>query len=297
MMVPSYLKKGDTILIIGTARAKSKEDLLPAIKILTHWGLSVEFGKNLFKTHHQFAGTDEERAHDLQWAINHKTAKAILIAGGGYGTLRIIDSINFSAFKKYPKWFIGYSDTTIIHSRLQKLNVACIHGTMAFQFPKNKIATNSIKKLLFGEVVNYFVPKNKLNRIGNVKAKIVGGNLSLLYALSGSTDELNTKNKILFIEDLDEQLYHIDRMMLQLKRSGKLKNLKGLIVGGMSDMKDNAIPFGKTAEEIIIDAVKNYKYPVCFNFPAGHIEKNMAIYLGKTANLEVQKNKVTLTYL
>ena len=297
MIVPPYLKKGDTILVIGTARARNKEQLLPAFAILKKWGLVVELGENLFKTHHQFAGTDAERAHDLQWAINHKSAKAILIAGGGYGTLRIIDSINFSPLKKYPKWLIGYSDTTIIHSRLQKLNIACIHGTMAFQFPKNKVATTSIKKLLFNEAVKYFIPKNKLNKIGTAQAQIIGGNLSLLYALSGSIDDLNTKNKILFIEDLDEQLYHIDRMMLQLKRSGKLKNIKGLIVGGMSDMKDNAIPFGKTAEEIILDAVKEYNYPVCFNFPAGHIEKNMAIYMGKTASLLVEKNKVQFNYL
>ncbi len=297
MIVPPYLKKGDTILVIGTARARNKEQLLPAFAILKNWRLVVELGENLFKTHHQFAGTDEERAHDLQWAINHKSAKAILIAGGGYGTLRIIDFVNFSPLKKYPKWLIGYSDTTIIHSRLQKLNIACIHGTMAFQFPKNKVATTSIKKLLFNEAVKYFIPKNKLNKIGAAQAQIIGGNLSLLYALSGSIDDLNTKNKILFIEDLDEQLYHIDRMMLQLKRSGKLKNIKGLIVGGMSDMKDNAIPFGKTAEEIILDAVKEYNYPVCFNFPAGHIEKNMAIYMGKTASLLVEKNKVQFNYL
>ncbi len=297
MIVPPYLIKGDTILVIGTARARNKELLLPAFAILKNWGLVVEIGENLFKTHHQFAGTDAERTHDLQWAINHKGAKAILIAGGGYGTLRIIDSVNFSPLKKHPKWLIGYSDTTVIHSRLQKLNIACIHGTMAFQFPKNKIATTSIKKLLFNEAVNYFIPKNKLNKIGTAQAQIVGGNLSLLYALSGSIDDLNTKNKILFIEDLDEQLYHIDRMMLQLKRSGKLKNIKGLIVGGMSDMKDNAIPFGKTAEEIILDTVKEYNYPVCFGFPSGHIEKNMAIYIGKTASLLVEKNKVQFNYL
>ncbi len=297
MIVPPYLKKGDTILVIGTARARNKEQLLPAFAILKKWGLVVELGENLFKTHHQFAGTDAERTHDLQWAINHKSAKAILIAGGGYGTLRIIDSVNFSPLKKYPKWLIGYSDTTVIHSRLQKLNIACIHGTMAFQFSKNKIATTSIKKLLFNEAVKYFIPKNKLNKIGTAQAQIVGGNLSLLYALSGSVDDLNTKNKILFIEDLDEQLYHIDRMMLQLKRSGKLKDIKGLIVGGMSDMKDNAIPFGKTAEEIILDAVKEYNYPVCFDFPSGHIEKNMAIYIGKTASLLVEKNKVQFNYL
>lgn len=296
-LIPSYLKKGDTIVIIATARARSKEAIQPAIDILKSWGLNVEPGPNAFKTHHQFAGTDKERADDLQWAIDHKTAKAILISGGGYGTLRVIDNVNFKPLLKNPKWIIGYSDTTVLHSRLYHLKIAAIHGTMAFQFLKNEEATLSIKQLLFGQKVNYKINYNKLNRAGVAQAEIVGGNLSLLYALSGSVDDISAKNKILFIEDLDEQLYHIDRMILQLKRAGKLKRLKGLIVGGMSDMKDNAIPFGKTAEEIVLDAVKEYNYPVCFNFPAGHIEKNMALYLGKKAKLDVTKNKVSLNYL
>lgn len=295
-LIPPFLSPGDTILIIATARARSKEAIQPAIEQLTSWGLTVETGKNAFKKHHQFAGTDKERATDLQWAVNHKTARAVLISGGGYGTMRIIDDVNFKNLQKHPKWFIGYSDTTVIQNRLDKLGLASIHGTMAFQFNKNKEATDSVRKLLFGESVAYTIEKNKLNRPGKTKAEITGGNLSLLYALSGSKDEADTKNKILFIEDLDEQLYHIDRMMLQLKRSGKLKHLKGLIVGGLSDMKDNAIPFGKTAEEIVWDAVKEYNYPVCFNFPAGHIEKNMALYFGKKAQLSVTKTGAELIY-
>jgi muramoyltetrapeptide carboxypeptidase len=296
MKQPSFLKSGDTILIIGTARARSQEQVEPAIRILQAWGLKVELGKHLYKKYHQFAGTDEERAEDLQWAIDHKTAKAVLIAGGGYGTLRIIDRVKFTALNKFPKWFIGYSDTTIIQARLQKLKCASIHGPMAFKFLVNEEATNSVKKLLFKDKIDYHVPTNSLNRPGKTQAEVVGGNLSLIYALSGSKDDLNTGGKILFIEDLDEQLYHIDRMMLQLKRSGKLKTLKGLVVGGMTEMKDNAVPYGKTAEEIILDAVKDYKYPVCFGFPAGHIEKNMAFFLGKKAKLVVEKNKVSFNY-
>jgi muramoyltetrapeptide carboxypeptidase len=294
--VPPYLKKGDVILIIATARARNKKQIEPAIEILKAWGLKVEIGKNIYKTDNQFAGTDKERAHDLQWAINHKKAKAILIAGGGYGTLRIIDSVNFKNLLKYPKWIAGYSDTTVIHNRLINLKTACIHSTMAFQFTKNEDATLSLKRLLFGEKIKYAIPKNRLNRVGEAEAEILGGNLSLLYALSGSVDDIATKHKILFIEDLDEQLYHIDRMILQLKRSGKLKSLKGLIVGGMSDMKDNAIPFGKTVEEIILDAVKEYNYPVCFDFPAGHIEQNTALYFGKKARFSVTRSMVTLDY-
>jgi muramoyltetrapeptide carboxypeptidase len=296
-IVPPFLKKGDTILIIGTARARSKEQVQPAIEILKSWGLRVITGKNLYKKHNQFAGTDEERAKDLQWAIDHPTAKAILLSGGGYGTLRIIDRVNFKHLKKNPKWFAGYSDATIIHSRLINMGVCCIHSTMAFQFGVNKKATESLRLALFGEKINYPLKKHRLNRTGKTEGKLVGGNLSILYALSGSEDEIITKNKILFIEDLDEQLYHIDRMMLQLKRSGKLKNLAGLIVGGMSEMKDNAVPFGKTAEEIILDAVKDYNYPVCFNFPAGHIPLNMAFLLGKKVSLDVKQNSVNLTYL
>lgn len=295
-LIPPYLKPGDTVLIIGTARARNKEQVQPAIDILTRWGLKTETGKYLFSTHHQFAGTDAERMHDLQWAIHHPTAKAVLIAGGGYGTLRIIDHVDFNTLLTYPKWFIGYSDTTVIQARLEKLGIACIHGTMAFQFNKHAAATESIKHLLFGETINYDLRPHALNRAGTAQAPVVGGNLSLIYALSGSIDDLDTRDRILFLEDLDEQLYHIDRMMLQLKRSGKLRHLKGLIVGGLSDMKDNAVPFGKTAEEIVIDAVKDYGYPVCFDFPAGHIENNMALYFGRTAQLAVSANSVTLHY-
>ena len=294
--IPAFLQKGDTILIIGTARARGPELIEPAIKTLKRWGLKVEKGSNLFKKHHQFAGTDEERIEDLSWAVSHPTARAVLIAGGGYGALRIIDHVNFKPLLRYPKWFVGYSDATVIHSRLLNMGFACIHGTMAFQFGQHRQATLSVKKLLFGEKTSYRIPSARLNRAGKASGLITGGNLSLLYALSGSSDYPDTNKVILFIEDLDEQLYHIDRMMMQLKRSGKLKNLAGLIVGGMTEMKDNAVPYGMTAEEIILDAVKEYKYPVCFNFPAGHIPGNMAIYLGVKVRLEVRDNNVSFQY-
>lgn len=297
MESPPYLVKGDTILIIATARSKSKEIIEPSIARLKSWGLNVELGEHLYKRYHQFAGTDEERSNDLQWAIDHKTAKAIMVNGGGYGTLRIMDRVNFNRIKKYPKWFIGYSDVTIIHNRFHNLKIQSIHGAMAFQLECDKESTGSIKHLLFGEKLVYSIPVSPLNRIGITEAEIVGGNLSLLYASSGSIDMLDTTNKILFIEDVDEQLYHIDRMMLQLKRSNKLKKLKGLIVGGMSEMKDNAIAFGKSANDIIFEAVKEYDYPVCFNFPAGHIKKNMAIYFGRKSRLSVKNKKVSLVYL
>lgn len=297
MKIPPFLKKGDTVAIVATARKISKDELKPSLEVLKNWGLKVVYAPNLFKVKNQFAGSDKERAIGLQWALDSDEIKAAFVARGGYGTLRIIDSINLSKFKKHPKWIVGYSDTTILHCYLEKKGIASIHGTMPFQFNQNQEATESLRKALFGEKNEYESPRNKLNRLGKAQGEVVGGNLSLLYALSGSDCDVDTKGKILFIEDLDEYLYHVDRMMLQLKRSGKLKNLKALVVGGMSDMKDNAIPFGKTAEEIIFDAVKEYKYPVCFNFPAGHIQKNLAFYVGKKANVLVDKKGGCLSYL
>ena len=297
MKIPPALKKGDTVAIAATARKTTKEIIAPSVEIMQNWGLKVVFAPNLFKEENQFAGSDKERVAGFQWALDNKEIKAVILACGGYGTMRVIDDLNFKRFIKNPKWIVGYSDTTIIQSHLVNLGIASIHGTMAFQFTKHEEATESLRKILFGEKQEYASEAHKLNRNGEAKAEIVGGNLSLLYALSGSKSDLDTKGKILFVEDLDEYLYHIDRMMLQLKRSGKLKNLKGLIVGGMTDMKDNAIPFGKTAEEIIWDVVREYKYPVCFNFPAGHVSKNLAFFIGKKAQLKVTKKGVTLNYL
>jgi muramoyltetrapeptide carboxypeptidase len=219
-----------------------------------------------------------------------------LFAGGGYGAMRVIDRVDFSPLSSQPKWFVGYSDATAIFSRLSKMGIAAIHATMAFQFGQDELATESVRQLLVGERVEYKIQTNALNRIGMARSTVVGGNLSLLYALSGSRDDLETKGKILFLEDLDEQLYHLDRMMLQLKRSGKLSQLAGLLVGGMSDMKDNAVPYGMNAEEIIVDAVKEYEYPVCFGFPAGHIKNNLALYLGKKAALTITTTSSTFSY-
>lgn len=290
LIQPPYLKKGDKIGILATARKISKQDIEPAIAILKSLGLEVVLGKNLFRSDNQFSGTDEQRAADLQAMLDDPSIKAIISARGGYGTIRIVDKINFKKFKKQPKWVIGYSDITVLHSHIHNMGIETLHATMPINFKKNKEATESLHRALFGKKLTYEFKAHPLNRKGEAKAEVIGGNLSLLYALAGSDSDIDTKEKILFIEDLDEYLYHIDRMMLNLKRSGKLKDLKGLIVGGMTDMKDNTIPFGKTAEEIILDAVKEYKYPVCFNFPAGHIDRNLALYLGRKIKLSVGKN-------
>jgi muramoyltetrapeptide carboxypeptidase len=290
MIIPSYLKKGDKIGIVATARKISKEELQPAIDILTNWGLEVVLGKNLFNADSQFSGTDDERADDLQMMLDDASVKAVISARGGYGTIRIIDKLDFTAFKKQPKWIIGYSDITVLHSHIHNLGFETIHATMPVNFTKNAEATETLRKALFGEMVNYEIETHSLNRKGIAEGELVGGNLSLLYALSGSISDIETKGKILFIEDLDEYLYHIDRMMMQLKRAGKLNDLAGLIVGGMTDMKDNLIPFGKSAKEIIKDAVKEYNFPVCFNFPGGHIDKNLALYFGRKVKLNVAEN-------
>jgi muramoyltetrapeptide carboxypeptidase len=290
LIQPPILKKGDKIAIIASARKISMSEIQSALAILQSWGLEVVLGKNLFNTDNQFSGTDDERAADLQMALDDDSVKAIVSARGGYGTIRIIDKIDFSKFKKQPKWVIGYSDITVLHSHIHNFGIETLHATMPINFTKNEEALETLWKSLFGEKLDYNIASHPLNRNGFAEAEIVGGNLSLLYALSGSSSDIDTNEKILFIEDLDEYLYHVDRMMMNLKRSGKLKNLAGLVVGGMSDMKDNTIPFGKTAEEIIIDAVKEYDYPVCFNFPAGHIDRNLALVFGKKMKLDVREN-------
>lgn len=288
MLIPDYLKKGDTIGVAATARKVSFQELQPAINLFEKWGLKVKLGKNLFNIHNQFSGTDNERASDLQQLLDDNEVKAIIGARGGYGTMRIIDKIDFTAFKKNPKWITGYSDVTALHSHvIQNYKAAVIHGPMAFNVTHNETASESLRKALFGELFDHSFPSHPLNKIGSSEGVLVGGNLSIIYAIVGSKSDINTDGKILFIEDLDEYLYHIDRMMISLKRAGKLDKLKGLVVGGMSDMKDNAIGFGKSVEEIILDAVKEYDYPVCFNFNAGHIEGNNALYLGRKIKLEV----------
>ena len=296
LIQPSYLKKGDKIAIVAPARKISLEEIKSAIDILESWGLEVVLSKNLFKSDNQFSGTDNERADDLQTMLDDSSVKAIIIARGGYGTIRIIDKLDFTKFKQQPKWIVGYSDLTVLHSHIHNFRIETLHATMPINFTKNEAATESLRSALLGEQLKYETGAHQLNKKGICEGELIGGNLSLLYALTGSISDIDTRGKVLFIEDLDEYLYHIDRMMLNLKRSGKLSRLVGLVVGGMTDMKDNAIPFGKNAEEIILDAVKEYNYPVCFNFPAGHIDKNMAIYFGKKVKLKVEE-KITLEFL
>ena len=291
MIKPPYLQKGDTIGITATARKISLEELQTAISIFENWGLKVELAPNLFKIANQFAGTDAERAADFQYLVDKPEIKAIICARGGYGTVRMVDLINWDKFSQNPKWLIGYSDVTVLHNHINKnLNIATLHATMCLgmdtENPDKVEAQNSIQKVLFGELPHHELPEYNLNKQGNAKGIFVGGNLSVLYSILGSNSFPDTEGKILFIEDLDEYLYHIDRMMRGLKRAEKLQNIAALVIGGMSDMNDNTVPFGKTAEEIIFDIVKEYHYPVYFNFPAGHIDRNLALPMGINATIE-----------
>jgi muramoyltetrapeptide carboxypeptidase len=302
MLTPPFLKKGDTIAITATARKISPQEVNNAVKLIEQQGYQVKLAPHLFAEENQFAGSDAQRKSDLQTLINDTTVKAIIIARGGYGTMRIIDEIDFTPLQKYPKWLIGYSDVTVLHSALHLKQLASLHATMPINFDKNEEATDSLFKTIAGEKVvfnyNYQTSINAhLFRQGKTTAQIVGGNLSLLYAMQGSATDIDTNGKILFIEDLDEYLYHVDRMVLSLKRAGKFDKLAGLVIGGMSDMKDNSIPFGKTAEEIIAYHLSDKNYPICFDFPCGHIDRNLALLLGLTATLDVNQNTVSLQYI
>jgi len=296
MIIPNKLKIGDKIGVISTARKITIEELSPALKTLESWGLKVVLGINLFQEDDQFSGTVEQRTSDLQCMIDDNSIKAILCARGGYGTVQIIDSIDFTNLKKNSKWIVGYSDVTVLHSYLNNLGIASLHATMPINFEDNtKESLLSLKNSLFGNLNRIACKAHPFNKFGKIEGDIVGGNLSILYSLLGSQSNIDTAGKILFIEDLDEYLYHIDRMMMNLKRNGMLVKLEGLIVGGMSDMNDNPTPFGKTAEHIILEYTKDYDFPICFGFPVGHLLDNRCVRLGINSVLEISKNGVSLS--
>ena len=297
MKIPPSLQKGDTIAILATARKNIDDNLKPAIDLLHSWGLEVVIGKTIGLDDNQLAGTDNQRAEDFQHQLDNPNIKAIWCVRGGYGTVRMIDLIDFTKFKQHPKWIVGFSDATVIHSYLNKLNIASIHGAMPVTVERAAPeAIESLRKALFGESLEYNLPFDEKNKLGTAEGQIVGGNLSILYSLMGSNAQIDCKGKILFIEDIDEYLYHIDRMMISLKRCGCFDNLEGLIIGGMTKMRDNDIPWGKNANEIIQDVIKGYSFPVIYNFPAGHIHDNRALILGKQVSLEIDKESSKLIF-
>ncbi|MCT4624440.1 MAG: LD-carboxypeptidase [Schleiferiaceae bacterium] len=292
---PPLLKKGDTIGITSTARKISKHELEFAIQFLKQNGFKTKLSSCIGMEDHQFSGSDQVRIDGFNQLLNDNEVKAILCARGGYGSVRIVDDLDWQQLKKNPKWICGYSDVTILHSRINHLEYQSLHSTMPVNFESNsKKALTSFLDSLTGKSFSMQAPNNNLNREGIAEGELVGGNLSILYSTLGSQDQLKTKNKFLFIEDLDEYLYHIDRMMQALKRAGMLKDLAGLVVGGMSDMNDNTIPFGKTAEEIINETVEEYNYPVAFNFPIGHLDDNQTVMLGAKYSLLVNSNNSIL---
>ena len=288
MISPKYLHKNDTVAIVSTARKVTLKELKPAIRLLESWNLNVKIGKTIGLENNQFAGSDEERIKDFQDMMDDTTVNAIWCARGGYGTIRIIDELDFTKFKKNPKWVVGYSDITVLHNHIHNLGIETVHATMPINVSKNTPESlSSLKDALYGNKLQYSIKTDKLNKLGKGKGELVGGNLSMLYSLLGSETAINTDGKILFIEDLDEYLYHVDRMMYNLKRNGYFDNVKGLLVGSMTAMKDNTIPFGKTSKEIIFEICNDFEFPICFDFPGGHVEDNRALIMGRTVHLKV----------
>ena len=298
--IPPYLKKGDTIGITCPAGYMAEAKAQTCISTLQSWGFDVMVGKTLGgKSKNYFSGTDEVRRDELQAMLDDEHIKAILCGRGGYGVTRIIDQLDFTKFKKNPKWIIGFSDITVLHAHLYtKIKVASLHAPMAVAFNdgENKYI-KSLQKAIIVKKAKYSCATHPFNKPGVVTAELVGGNLSLLAHLTGTPSDINTKDKILFIEDIGEHIYNIDRMLYQMKRSGKLDKPAGLIIGGFTDMLDTERPFGKKVYKLIKEITAAYDYPVCFGFPVSHIKENYALKVGVNYTLKVSKNKTQLTEL
>lgn len=300
-IIPPSLKAGDTIAIVPTARAIAIEELRDGIALAESWGLRVMLGAGVGRKHFQQAGTDAERVADLQAAINDPHVSAIWCARGGYGTMRLMEDIDLSPLRQNPKWLIGFSDITVLHSALHKMSICSLHAQMPHNIgTKTEATKETLRKALFGEGFELISNESSLStqRLGHCEGILIGGNLSLLYALRGTPYDMDPRGKILFVEDLDELLYHMDRMVMNLKLSGWFRNLAGLVVGGMPDMhnRNEADPFGQIVEEMIAEASKGTNYPVCFGFPAGHIPDNRALIMGTKAKLSVTESGATLSF-
>jgi len=298
VIIPPYLQQGDTIGMLCPSGYMPLEKAQRCIDTLRQWGFKIKVGKTLGNQSSYFSGTDEERLLDLQTMLDDTTIKAIYCGRGGYGLSRIIDNINFEKFIRHPKWIVGYSDITLLHAHVySRFNIVTLHAPMAAAFnelEKSRKYIKSVYNSLTGMHQTYAVPPHNLNRTGTGKGALVGGNLAMLVHSIGTTSAANTKNKILFIEEIGEYKYAIDRMLLQLKRSGWLDELAGFIVGSFSDIKDTAIPFGQEIKDIIFDKIKEYNYPVCFDFPVGHVKENYALKIGGIYQLGITKEVVVL---
>lgn len=302
MLIPSFLKQGDTIAIVAPAGIiKTDASIYEAAELIKTWGLHVIIGKHVFEGSNHFSATDENRLSDLQTALDTPSIKAIWCARGGYGTVRIIDDLDFTAFKKTPKWIIGYSDITVLHSHVHNLGIQTIHGMMPVnvEFPqeKRKMSELTLQQALFGELKAYTIPSSEYNKTGNTSGLIVGGNLTILENLLGTNSCINTKGKILFFEEIGEYKYHIDRLLQGLKRNGYFDNCSGIIVGGMSHIKKNNPSYGLTIEELILEAIPNKNIPIIFDFPSGHDPENRALYLGRNIEMAVDKTSSSIKFL
>ena len=302
LIQPPYLQIGDSVAIVapsGVLKHKEKEIKL-AKDLLESWGLKVKIGNHVFSKSNHFAGTDHERAQDLQNVMDNPNIKAIWSARGGYGTVRILDMLDFSGFRSNPKWLIGYSDITALHNQIHNEGIESMHAmmctSMSDDMTEYAATVETFKQALFGKNLAYTVEGNTSNKIGKANGQLVGGNLTLLHTMLGSNSSIDTSGKIVFFEEIGEYKYHIDRMLQSLKRAGYFDNCKGLIVGDMSNMRKNTTSWGSSVEQLILDALKEYDFPILFDFPAGHEDDNRALILGRNIQLEVSPTKSTVIF-
>lgn len=297
-LLPKPLKKGDTIAIVAPAKHIEASFVHFAQTFLEERGFLVRVSEYCLGRHHYFSGTIAERLSDMQQAIDDPQVDAILCARGGYGCVQLVDQLNWSSFLKNPKWMIGFSDVTVFHSRLQASGVASIHGTMPLNFQENSAAAlQTLLDALRGSPYTIFAPPSPFNQLGSATGSINGGNLAIIASLIGTNDQPDFSNSILFVEEIGEPLYSIDRMFFSLKKAGILNQINGLIVGGMTSLKDSEVPYGSTLKEIIHAHIVDLNIPVCFHFPAGHIDDNQAVILGAKAHLQITENESKLSFL
>lgn len=300
MKRPPYLKPGDTVGIVAPSSFLKEEEISHGLEVINSWGVKIKTGKYLYKKINSFAGNDCQRMADLQDMLDDSEVKAIICARGGYGTLRIIKGLDFSRFRKNPKWIAGCSDITVLHSALSTFGIESLHSAMPRGIttsPEDKISMESLKDALFGNTLEYDVNPHPMNREGSVKGVISGGNLSVLYSLRGTQYDIDTAGKILFIEDVGEYLYHIDRMMTNLSLGHKLSNLKALIIGGMNLMRISGSGYRKKAYTIIREAVSEYCYPMVFGMPAGHIHPNKTLIMGRKVEIKADSHNVKIIFM
>jgi muramoyltetrapeptide carboxypeptidase len=289
MRIPPLLQKGDKIALIAPAK-KIQSDLEPALEIIKSWGIEPILGENVLATNNYFAGTDEQRLSDLQWALDNPEIKAIIVARGGYGTTRIIDQLDWTQFDLYPKWICGFSDITSLLTLLNNRNIPCIHGPMGVTLDRDEQSSDALRDIFFKGKYKFQIAHNENNKFGKTRAPLIGGNLSIICNTIGTASEIQTEGNILFLEEVGEYLYHLDRMLIQLKRARKLDSIKGLIVGDFSSMKDHQDSFGKEVMEIISESISHLNIPVAFGFPLGHEKKNLPVLCGLESDFEVNAN-------